>query len=848
MALGSTSHERYTDDAKAQAGAVNELKLVYAELAQQQLTEYERVAAAQRKVTGALAEGKREAQGMAGGLGGLTHAKGALIAVAAAAASAGLALRSFNQETERLDKLAKDARKFGFGAEELQQLDHMATLSGTSVDNVAKASLKLNLNLRAIADGGGKQAAGALRDIGVNADQLAGMSTPERLAFLADKLNGVDDKGKRAAIAFELFGKSGTQLLPMLEAGSAGIREMNNELDRTFTAAELARIEQYEDEVTRFNKQASDLKTELVIGLAPAATKTAEALGYVASGWAAIARGETLERSERAMSRLLPWLLEERQVLKDSERSRRYSLSLIEQQSEKIRAFTETIKARAEGEDENLELLEQQASWAEHSLDLAIAQGLEGEKLEDAYSRQYDAKIALLRATGDQVALEAALRAETVRQAAASRPRRRGGRGPSEAQRLEAEGEAMLQVWTEQLRLAELTAELSGEAANEALYLGRVRKDLTIQELELDRQVLEVTRARNSVERQQNETKIAVIDATIRELELEQQLTEQRYAQADAQAWRDEWVASVHAEQQALGNVVELEEYRLEQRARQLESEGLLGEVYAVRLEQAQAQADAMLAELELREQLILAQDPETEADRIRQQMELDQLAHAQRMTIAKRDSQTRQLADAESKRLFAMERARKDASLKQALAIAQQVSDVTQAGGELAAFVAESTIKDEEKRQRVIMGIQGGIMLIEGAVNVGKAATSYASLNIPQGIAHTAAAAINFAKGGMLMSGKIPGAGGGGVSSGGGAAAPREARERNTSDASRVPESVPAAADRGPRQLGGEGSQGQQGGVVINIQGDVAGDISDEFAEKMVLAQRNVGYRTGLG
>jgi pyruvate/2-oxoacid:ferredoxin oxidoreductase alpha subunit len=136
-----------------------------------------------------------------------------------------------------------------------------------------------------------------------------------------------------------------------------------------------------------------------------------------------------------------------------------------------------------------------------------------------------------------------------------------------------ADGEAMLQQWNEQLRLAELTAELSGEAANEALYLGRVSTQLAIQELELSKQVLETTKAKNSVERQRNETAIASADASIRVLELEQKIAEQRQAQAEAQAWRDEWVASVHSEAQGLAQVVELEDYRLEQRAQQLESE-----------------------------------------------------------------------------------------------------------------------------------------------------------------------------------------------------------------------------------------------------------------------------------
>jgi len=110
-------------------------------------------------------------------------------------------------------------------------------------------------------------------------------------------------------------------------------------------------------------------------------------------------------------------------------------------------------------------------------------------------------------------------------------------------------------------------------------------------------------------------------------------------------------------------------------------------------------------------------------------------------------------------------ERAARARATAQIINAAETTAGVIGAGTRIAAMAAEASGASAKKQARAAqigMGIQA---MAIGALEVVKAAASYASLNIPQGIAHTAAAAVAFTEGGLLLAGKI----GGGASAGGG-------------------------------------------------------------------------------
>lgn len=935
MAIGgdNAGHQRYAGLANEQREAVNSLRQAYSELAEQQQADAKRIAGAQDDVNRSLAEGQDEVRGLGGGFDGLASSlgkmKGQLAALAVAAAAVQQAIKFVGDETARLDNIAKSAQKSGLGFEAYQRLQHVATLSGTSIESVGKASLKLNLNLREIADGGGKQAARALEQLGLSADDLAGLSETEQFAAIAGQLELVGDESTKSALAFELFGKSGTELIPMLNAGADGVREMSDAVGGVFTREQLAAAEAYQDSLANLNRSIDMAKGELAAALAPEFQRIAEsitrgtgeiskyipmlikyfegimrgiepALRYVqffAEQMAIL--GRVMEVGEGVMERAGDRMREFGETLAETEAGKWATDAkdmLIEMADAGIASITDAAKEHipfaddiadawqtisyaiggataeaqqfgaiakgrallgdllgkakdagvetAEARERELAALQKGVSEAEHAVRLAEAQKAPAAELERLYQRQHARRLELLLTTGDIAKLEAEMANEEIRQARARASRRGGGsRGPSDAERMQADGEAQLQQWQARLRLMELEAELGGRAGQEAAYLADVRHNLAMQELELQRQVLEVTRAKNDVERQQRDTKIAVVEASMRELELEQQLAEQERARADAAAWRDEWVATQEREAALASNVIELEDYRAEQRIRELEAEGRLGEAAELRIQQAQRRAEQAQAEIELRRELLLLEDPETEGERIRQQMQLEQLAHEQRMAIAQRDSEVSRLQNAERQRLHELEIKRKQEAWRNAQQIASASEGLTRQSLSFASYAVDAMIKDEDKREKAKLKVEGAMTMAVAARSQVEAIAAFASFNYLQGALHQAAAAFGFIQGGMMLAGIVPGGGSAGAAAA--APAPAAPRERETSAAAVTPDSVPAA-DRGPRTLGGAGANDEQSGAtIININGFV-GDLSDEGAETLARRIRDSRYAAG--
>src|SRR5690606_22999722 len=63
----------------------------------------------------------------------------------------------------------------------------------------------------------------ALADLNLTMRDLENLSPEAQFKLLAERLNGIDDPTRKAAIAMTIFGRSGTQLLPMLEGGTAAL-------------------------------------------------------------------------------------------------------------------------------------------------------------------------------------------------------------------------------------------------------------------------------------------------------------------------------------------------------------------------------------------------------------------------------------------------------------------------------------------------------------------------------------------------------------------------------------------------------------------------------------------------
>lgn len=202
--------------------------------------------------------------------------KATFVAVAAAVAGAAAAIAaSVKGSINSADDMSKTAQKFGVPIDTLSRLAYAGKYADVSLETLAKGIGKLSKNMVDIAMGGGKDAANAFEALGVNVKDADGRlrSSQDVIYDIADQFAAMPNGVAKTALAIKLFGKSGADLIPLLNGGSAGLKEMGEEAERlgfvldqqTGSAAEA-----FNDKLTRIGAVFEGLSNKLMVAVLPA--------------------------------------------------------------------------------------------------------------------------------------------------------------------------------------------------------------------------------------------------------------------------------------------------------------------------------------------------------------------------------------------------------------------------------------------------------------------------------------------------------------------------------------------------------------------------------------------------
>lgn len=196
------------------------------------------------------------------------------VALAGAAGIAAAAVATFkfvDSQTANIDTLNKTAQSIGINIEEYQRLRFAASQSGVDLGTLDKGIKTLNNNLLDMSKGGGKKSRDALDDLGLSLDQLQGRSRFEQLQLIATGLEGVDDSGRKAALAASLFGsKAGPQLSILLAEGAEGMAALAGQAQGVFTQEDADRATAFQDRMGEVKNVLAGLTTDLALELLPA--------------------------------------------------------------------------------------------------------------------------------------------------------------------------------------------------------------------------------------------------------------------------------------------------------------------------------------------------------------------------------------------------------------------------------------------------------------------------------------------------------------------------------------------------------------------------------------------------
>lgn len=194
-------------------------------------------------------------------------------------------VRSGIQAADELNKLSQ---RVGVTVESLSALNFAAELSDVSVEQLSTGLRQLARNAFDAQAGTG-EAKDAFKALGIEVTDTAGQlrGTEALLLDVAERFAGIEDGAGKTALAMKLFGRSGAELIPLLNQGRDGFEQLRAEAERlgiVVSGETAAAAEQFNDNLLRLTKSADGLKVSLTRDILPTLNAFADILLDVTQG------------------------------------------------------------------------------------------------------------------------------------------------------------------------------------------------------------------------------------------------------------------------------------------------------------------------------------------------------------------------------------------------------------------------------------------------------------------------------------------------------------------------------------------------------------------------------------
>jgi hypothetical protein len=184
------------------------------------------------------------------------------------------------------------AARMGIGTRELQEFQHAARDTGVNLEALETGIRNLSRNLDEAANDSA-QAREAFARLGVSwRDSMGNVrDVVDVLNDVADSLN-LKTQAERAALAVQLFGRSGTQLIPLLKEGSKGMAALRAETQQLGQVLSDDALKALDDMQDSFDKATNSIKVgfmKAVVEAKPVLDGIAIVLTNIGNAMAAIA-------------------------------------------------------------------------------------------------------------------------------------------------------------------------------------------------------------------------------------------------------------------------------------------------------------------------------------------------------------------------------------------------------------------------------------------------------------------------------------------------------------------------------------------------------------------------------
>jgi hypothetical protein len=151
-----------------------------------------------------------------------------LLALGGAAIGIRAANKEISEMVERLDSMAKRAKRIDIGLPQLDQLHYAAGLTGVDNRTVDVAIEKMNIRIAEATRGGG-EAVKVLDELGLSAKTLNAQPTEQKFLAITKALEGYTNQADKLRIASKLFEEEGAGLVNTMNLGAAGVKSLMTE-------------------------------------------------------------------------------------------------------------------------------------------------------------------------------------------------------------------------------------------------------------------------------------------------------------------------------------------------------------------------------------------------------------------------------------------------------------------------------------------------------------------------------------------------------------------------------------------------------------------------------------------
>lgn len=195
-----------------------------------------------------------------------------------AIAAAGVAAFAvLNRQAEKLAGFQDLADKIGDTATAVASLKPASDVSGVSLDTVSAASVRLTSSLSKT-DDEAKGAGKAIKDLGLNFEEFKNLSPVEQIDTVAKAMNGLEDGSQKTAIAVEIFGRAGAELIPFLNDLADGAERQTK-----LTEEQIRQADEYTKSTARLKSQFESFLQLQTAEAIPVLTQVQQAFADIAS-------------------------------------------------------------------------------------------------------------------------------------------------------------------------------------------------------------------------------------------------------------------------------------------------------------------------------------------------------------------------------------------------------------------------------------------------------------------------------------------------------------------------------------------------------------------------------------